>query len=170
MGWKKFPSQGLTSLANTPTLTSVWVPRWWVWPTSGEVWLIFDALFKLQLNRVIKNMLILNWLLQWSDFHLSDYITCCELHDQMNFAYNKTKSPICLSTTENLPSIFTRQRDFIIEVKVIYDLYYVAYNTFVMYRIFPTNYSILLFVLCLKNNFFLLNMFVFLCCQGRPVW
>lgn len=28
MGWKKFPSQGLTSLANTPTLTSVWVPRW----------------------------------------------------------------------------------------------------------------------------------------------
>ena len=28
MGWKKFPSQGLTSLANIPTLTNVWVPRW----------------------------------------------------------------------------------------------------------------------------------------------
>ncbi|XP_013411374.1 cilia- and flagella-associated protein 221 [Lingula anatina] len=28
MTWKKFPSQGLTSLANTPTLTNVWVPRW----------------------------------------------------------------------------------------------------------------------------------------------
>ncbi|XP_041366512.1 cilia- and flagella-associated protein 221-like [Gigantopelta aegis] len=28
MGWKKFPSQGLTSLSNTPTLTGVWVPRW----------------------------------------------------------------------------------------------------------------------------------------------
>ena len=28
MGWKKFPSQGLTSLSNTPTLTDVWVPRW----------------------------------------------------------------------------------------------------------------------------------------------
>lgn len=28
MSWKKFPSQGLTSLANTPTLTNVWVPRW----------------------------------------------------------------------------------------------------------------------------------------------
>ncbi|KAK3108459.1 hypothetical protein FSP39_008303 [Pinctada imbricata] len=28
MAWKKFPSQGLTSLANTPTLTNVWVPRW----------------------------------------------------------------------------------------------------------------------------------------------
>jgi len=28
MTWKKFPSQGLTSLANHPTLTSVWVPRW----------------------------------------------------------------------------------------------------------------------------------------------
>ena len=30
MGWKKFPSQGLTSLANIPTLTNVWVPRWLV--------------------------------------------------------------------------------------------------------------------------------------------
>lgn len=76
----------------------------------------------------------------------------------------------CLSTTENLPSIFTRQRDFIIEVKVIYDLYSGAYNTFVMYRSFPTNYSILLFVLCLNEQLFLLNMFVFLCCQGWPVW
>ncbi|XP_072017653.1 cilia- and flagella-associated protein 221-like [Amphiura filiformis] len=28
MQWKKFPSQGLISLANTPTLTNVWVPRW----------------------------------------------------------------------------------------------------------------------------------------------
>jgi len=28
MSWKKFPSQGLTSLANAPTLTNVWVPRW----------------------------------------------------------------------------------------------------------------------------------------------
>lgn len=28
MQWKKFPSQGLTSLSNTPTLTNVWVPRW----------------------------------------------------------------------------------------------------------------------------------------------
>ena len=28
MTWKKFPNQGLTSLANTPTLTDVWVPRW----------------------------------------------------------------------------------------------------------------------------------------------
>ncbi|XP_012939614.1 cilia- and flagella-associated protein 221 [Aplysia californica] len=28
MGWRKFPSQGLTSLSNHPTLTSVWVPRW----------------------------------------------------------------------------------------------------------------------------------------------
>ncbi|XP_071157794.1 cilia- and flagella-associated protein 221-like isoform X2 [Mytilus edulis] len=28
MTWKKFPSQGLTSLSNTPTLTNVWVPRW----------------------------------------------------------------------------------------------------------------------------------------------
>jgi hypothetical protein len=28
MSWKKFPSQGLTSLSNTPTLTDVWVPRW----------------------------------------------------------------------------------------------------------------------------------------------
>ncbi|XP_067929901.1 cilia- and flagella-associated protein 221-like [Watersipora subatra] len=28
MLWKKFPSQGLTSLANTPTLSNVWVPRW----------------------------------------------------------------------------------------------------------------------------------------------
>ncbi|XP_021377773.1 cilia- and flagella-associated protein 221-like isoform X2 [Mizuhopecten yessoensis] len=28
MAWKKFPSQGLTSLTNTPTLTNVWVPRW----------------------------------------------------------------------------------------------------------------------------------------------
>lgn len=28
MMWKKFPSQGLTSLSNTPTLTNVWVPRW----------------------------------------------------------------------------------------------------------------------------------------------
>lgn len=28
MTWKKFPSQGLTSLSNHPTLTSVWVPRW----------------------------------------------------------------------------------------------------------------------------------------------
>ena len=28
MSWKKFPSQGLTSLANTPTLSNVWVPRW----------------------------------------------------------------------------------------------------------------------------------------------
>ncbi|XP_053374338.1 cilia- and flagella-associated protein 221-like [Mercenaria mercenaria] len=28
MAWKKFPSQGLTSLSNTPTLTNVWVPRW----------------------------------------------------------------------------------------------------------------------------------------------
>lgn len=26
--WKKFPSQGLQSLANTPTLTDVWIPRW----------------------------------------------------------------------------------------------------------------------------------------------
>ena len=30
MAWKKFPSQGLVSLANTPTLTNVWVPRWYV--------------------------------------------------------------------------------------------------------------------------------------------
>jgi hypothetical protein len=28
MTWKKFPSQGLTSLSLTPTLTNVWVPRW----------------------------------------------------------------------------------------------------------------------------------------------
>lgn len=28
MTWKKFPSQALQSLANTPTLTDVWVPRW----------------------------------------------------------------------------------------------------------------------------------------------
>lgn len=28
MSWKKFASQGLQSLANTPTLTDVWVPRW----------------------------------------------------------------------------------------------------------------------------------------------
>ena len=28
MSWKKFPSQGLTSLSNTATLTDVWVPRW----------------------------------------------------------------------------------------------------------------------------------------------
>jgi hypothetical protein len=28
MSWKKFPSQGLISLSNTPTLTDVWVPRW----------------------------------------------------------------------------------------------------------------------------------------------
>lgn len=28
MSWRKFPSQGLTSLSNTPTLTNVWVPRW----------------------------------------------------------------------------------------------------------------------------------------------
>merc|ERR1712012_389086 len=28
MSWKKFPSQGLTSLSMTPTLTNVWVPRW----------------------------------------------------------------------------------------------------------------------------------------------
>ncbi|XP_074658961.1 cilia- and flagella-associated protein 221-like [Tubulanus polymorphus] len=28
MTWKKFPSQGLTSLANTPTLTNVWMARW----------------------------------------------------------------------------------------------------------------------------------------------
>ncbi|XP_038044642.1 cilia- and flagella-associated protein 221-like [Patiria miniata] len=28
MQWKKFPSQGLVSLSNTPTLTNVWVPRW----------------------------------------------------------------------------------------------------------------------------------------------
>ncbi|KAK6165253.1 hypothetical protein SNE40_022213 [Patella caerulea] len=28
MSWKKFPSQGLTSLSNTPTLTGVWIPRW----------------------------------------------------------------------------------------------------------------------------------------------
>ena len=28
MSWKKFPSQALQSLANTPTLTDVWVPRW----------------------------------------------------------------------------------------------------------------------------------------------
>lgn len=28
MLWKKFPSQGLLSLSNTPTLTDVWVPRW----------------------------------------------------------------------------------------------------------------------------------------------
>lgn len=28
MTWRKFPSQGLTSLSSTPTLTSVWVPRW----------------------------------------------------------------------------------------------------------------------------------------------
>ena len=28
MGWKRFPSQGLTSLGYTPTLTNVWVPRW----------------------------------------------------------------------------------------------------------------------------------------------
>ncbi|XP_046335996.1 cilia- and flagella-associated protein 221-like isoform X2 [Haliotis rufescens] len=28
MGWKKFPSQGLTSLSNTPTLSAVWVARW----------------------------------------------------------------------------------------------------------------------------------------------
>ncbi len=30
MTWKKFPCQGLASLVNTPTLTSVWVPRWCV--------------------------------------------------------------------------------------------------------------------------------------------
>lgn len=28
MNWKKFPSQGLTSLTNTPTLSNIWVPRW----------------------------------------------------------------------------------------------------------------------------------------------
>ncbi|CAF0716214.1 unnamed protein product [Brachionus calyciflorus] len=28
MAWKKFPSQGLISLTNTPTITDVWVPRW----------------------------------------------------------------------------------------------------------------------------------------------
>ena len=28
MAWKKFPSQGLVSLSNTPTITDVWVPRW----------------------------------------------------------------------------------------------------------------------------------------------
>ncbi|XP_059153002.1 cilia- and flagella-associated protein 221-like isoform X2 [Physella acuta] len=28
MSWKKFPSQGLVSLTNAPTLTNVWVPRW----------------------------------------------------------------------------------------------------------------------------------------------
>lgn len=28
MAWRKFPSQGLTSLTNTPTLSNVWVPRW----------------------------------------------------------------------------------------------------------------------------------------------
>jgi hypothetical protein len=28
MQWKKFPSQGLISLSNTPTITDVWVPRW----------------------------------------------------------------------------------------------------------------------------------------------
>ncbi|KAF6023804.1 CFAP221 [Bugula neritina] len=28
MTWKKFPSQGLTSLSNVPTLSNVWVPRW----------------------------------------------------------------------------------------------------------------------------------------------
>lgn len=27
MAWKKFPSQGLISLSNTPTITDVWVPR-----------------------------------------------------------------------------------------------------------------------------------------------
>ncbi|WAQ94714.1 PCDP1-like protein [Mya arenaria] len=36
MTWKKFPSQGLTSLSNTPTLTNVWVPRWDD-PFSSEV-------------------------------------------------------------------------------------------------------------------------------------
>lgn len=36
MTWKKFPSQGLTSLSNTPTLTTVWVPRWDD-PFGGEV-------------------------------------------------------------------------------------------------------------------------------------
>ncbi|XP_023930131.1 cilia- and flagella-associated protein 221-like [Lingula anatina] len=48
MTWKKFPSQGLTSLANTPTLTNVWVPRW-TDPFSNdmlpeEVPLLFDGL------------------------------------------------------------------------------------------------------------------------------
>lgn len=48
MGWKKFPSQSLTSLTNTPTLTNVWVPRWDdifntdLMPTS--VPLLFDGL------------------------------------------------------------------------------------------------------------------------------
>lgn len=28
MTWKKFSSQGLLALSNTPTLTDVWVPRW----------------------------------------------------------------------------------------------------------------------------------------------
>lgn len=28
MPWKKFASQALQSLANTATLTDVWVPRW----------------------------------------------------------------------------------------------------------------------------------------------
>ncbi|ESO95222.1 hypothetical protein LOTGIDRAFT_144748 [Lottia gigantea] len=28
--WKKFPSQGLITLSNTPTLSNVWVPRWLV--------------------------------------------------------------------------------------------------------------------------------------------
>ncbi|XP_064648100.1 cilia- and flagella-associated protein 221-like [Lineus longissimus] len=36
MTWKKFPSQGLTSLSLTPTLTNVWVPRW-TDPFSGEL-------------------------------------------------------------------------------------------------------------------------------------
>ncbi|XP_071958358.1 cilia- and flagella-associated protein 221-like [Antedon mediterranea] len=36
MQWKKFPSQGLVSLANTPTLTNVWVPRW-TDPFSSEL-------------------------------------------------------------------------------------------------------------------------------------
>jgi hypothetical protein len=28
MTWKKYPSQSLTALSNTPTLADVWVPRW----------------------------------------------------------------------------------------------------------------------------------------------
>ena len=28
MTWKKFPSQSLITLSNTPTITDVWVPRW----------------------------------------------------------------------------------------------------------------------------------------------
>lgn len=52
----------------------------------------------------------MNWLLQRSDSHLSDYILhVVNFMIIMNFAYNKAKSPICLSTTENL--LFSQDKE-----------------------------------------------------------